>query len=294
MPPRYSLTCFIADRRGGNDPRTTAASGRARSPGTREDRPGRFREWSARIRVRAVDPRRYRLKSPKTILWIVLRYLWYRDRRVHSPSFPLQTESPLDMHAEPQSPPASLSEQELRGIVDAIPHVIVVLGPDGAPIYANKWMLDFMGLTDAEVRQPGVRARVFHPDDLVGLETQRREAMSHGLPFETEQRARRHDGQYRWFLYRYYPVRDEQGRILRWYVPITDRVTVPDPARPGSCGGLPRSTRPVGDSEDQRLQRGSARTVRGNVLGDPPWSQAKGRVPTLECSAGRSLRDDPR
>ena len=98
----------------------------------------------------------------------------------------MQTESPCDTDAEPQSAPVSLSDQELRGIVDAIPHVIVVLSPDGSPIYANKWMLDYIGLTDDEVRQPGVRARVFHPNDLVGLETQRREAMSRGLPFETE------------------------------------------------------------------------------------------------------------
>ncbi len=130
---------------------------------------------------------------------------------------PLPNESLRDIAAQPQSSPASLSEQELRGIVDAIPHVIIVLSPDGSPIYANKWMLDYIGLTDDEVRQPGVRARVFHPDDLVGLETQRREAMSRGLPFETEQRARRHDGQYRWFLYRYYPFRGKQGRIVRWY-----------------------------------------------------------------------------
>lgn len=51
---------------------------------------------------------------------------------------PLRTEPPGNADAQPQSPPVSLSEQELRGIVDAIPHVIVVLAPDGSPIYANK------------------------------------------------------------------------------------------------------------------------------------------------------------
>src|SRR3954468_20924657 len=130
---------------------------------------------------------------------------------------PSQTRLPSDANTQSHTPSVSLSEQEVRGIVDAIPHVIIVLAPDGSPIYANKWMLDYIGFTDDEVRQPGVRARIFHPDDLVGLETKRREAMSIGLPFETEQRARRYDGQYRWFLNRYYPLRDEQGRILRWY-----------------------------------------------------------------------------
>src|SRR6267143_411453 len=130
---------------------------------------------------------------------------------------PSRPEPPRNADAGPQSPPVSIPEQELRGIVDAIPHVIVVLSPDGSPFYANKWMLDYIGLTDDEVRQPSVRTRVFHPDDLVGLEAHRREAMRRGLPFETEQRARRHDGEYRWFLYRYYPFHDEQGRIVRWY-----------------------------------------------------------------------------
>src|SRR5215217_4721785 len=97
-----------------------------------------------------------------------------------SPSFPLRTESPRDTDTELHSASASLSERELRGIVDAIPHVIGVLSPDGVPIYVNKWALDYTGLAEAAVRQPGVGARVFHPDDLVGLETQRREAMSCG------------------------------------------------------------------------------------------------------------------
>ena len=37
-----------------------------------------------------------------------------------------------------------------------------------------------------------------------------------------EQRARRKDGQYRWFIFRYKPLLDEQGRILRWYATGTD------------------------------------------------------------------------
>jgi formate hydrogenlyase transcriptional activator len=42
------------------------------------------------------------------------------------------------------------------------------------------------------------------------------------VPFEIEQRARHKDGQYRWFLIRYNPFRDEQGRLVRWYATGTD------------------------------------------------------------------------
>ena len=66
------------------------------------------------------------------------------------------------------------------------------------------------------------RARLFHPEDLERLREERQAALSRGLPFEIEQRARRKDGQYRWFLIRYNPFRDEQGRLVRWYATGTD------------------------------------------------------------------------
>jgi PAS fold len=46
------------------------------------------------------------------------------------------------------------------------------------------------------------------------------------VPFESEQRIRRHDGQYRWFLVRYQPLKDAAGRVVRWYggaIDIEDR-----------------------------------------------------------------------
>jgi formate hydrogenlyase transcriptional activator len=113
-------------------------------------------------------------------------------------------------------------EQELRRIIDAIPQTIVVLGPDGRNLYANQAVLEYTGLTLDEVMAADFRARVFHPDDVERLHDERQEALARGLPFANEQRARRHDGQYRWFLNQYNPLRDEQGRILRWYVTGTD------------------------------------------------------------------------
>jgi formate hydrogenlyase transcriptional activator len=62
---------------------------------------------------------------------------------------------------------------------------------------------------------------VYHPDD---GEAARRTPGGAGTrhPFANEQRARRHDGQYRWRLIKYNPLRDEQGQILRWYATGTD------------------------------------------------------------------------
>src|SRR6202790_45352 len=113
-------------------------------------------------------------------------------------------------------------ERELRRITDAIPQTIVVQDPSGHLLYANQAVLDYTGLTMQDVVISDFRARIFHPEDLERLREERQAALARGLPFEIEQRARRKDGQYRWFLIRYNPFRDEQGRLVRWYATGTD------------------------------------------------------------------------
>src|SRR5437899_9392672 len=113
-------------------------------------------------------------------------------------------------------------ERELRRITDAIPQTIVIQDPDGTPIYANQAVLDYTGLTMEDVITSDFRARIFHPEDLESLREERRAALARGLPFEIEQRALRKDGQYRWFLIRYNPFRDDQGHVMRWYATGTD------------------------------------------------------------------------
>jgi formate hydrogenlyase transcriptional activator len=125
-------------------------------------------------------------------------------------------------------------EQELRQIVDAIPHSINVLKPDGTLLYSNQAVLDYSGLTMEEVMAPDFRARVFHPEDLEKIWEERNLLLVRGLPFEQEQRVLRRDGQYRWFLVRYNPLRDEHGRIIRWYatgIDIDDRKQAEDRTR---------------------------------------------------------------
>src|SRR5258708_2333798 len=63
---------------------------------------------------------------------------------------------------------------------------------------------------------------VLRPEDLERLRKERDEALARGKPFELEQRALGKDGNYRWFLVRFNPLRDDQGRIIRWYATGTD------------------------------------------------------------------------
>jgi len=113
-------------------------------------------------------------------------------------------------------------ECELRRITDAIPQAIVVQDPRGVSLHANQATLDYTGLTIADVLHPSFRERIFHPDDIERLRDERIAALARGLPFEIEQRARRHDGQYRWFLIRYNPFCDDHGQVIRWYATGTD------------------------------------------------------------------------
>jgi formate hydrogenlyase transcriptional activator len=108
-------------------------------------------------------------------------------------------------------------ERELRRITDAIAQPIGVLAPDGSTLYANQVMLDYAGLSLEDIKAADFAAEILHPDDLARVRDERQRGLSSGESFQVEQRVRRKDGQYRWFLSRFNPLRDDEGRIIRWY-----------------------------------------------------------------------------
>jgi formate hydrogenlyase transcriptional activator len=114
------------------------------------------------------------------------------------------------------------SERDLRTITDTIRQSIVVLAPDGSTIYANRVALDRTGATLADMNDTGFFASVFHPDDTERLREERRVGLLEGLPFELEMRTRMKSGEYRWQLVQYDPLKDEGGRVIRWYATATD------------------------------------------------------------------------
>jgi formate hydrogenlyase transcriptional activator len=112
-------------------------------------------------------------------------------------------------------------EMELRQMLDFAPQIVAVFGPRRERLYANRMTLDYLGVTLDEWRQRGLGAEA-HPDDSERLKAHIDRAVSSGSGFELELRLRKGDGNYRWFLARYNPVRDEQGRVTRWYAACTD------------------------------------------------------------------------
>ncbi len=117
--------------------------------------------------------------------------------------------------------PKSTGELELTELVDAVPQHIIVLDGEGYRLYANKAVLDYHGFTQQEFLLVDHRECI-HPDDLGYYDQLRQSGIASREPWETEVRLHQRDGQYRWFLTRANPLRDDQGRVIRWYLSRTD------------------------------------------------------------------------
>jgi len=113
------------------------------------------------------------------------------------------------------------SEDRLRLVIDTIPQQIWSGTPDGSLYFFNAQWLSYTGLTQEEAQGDGWQ-RILHPDDRERATRELREAVAKGIPAELEVRRRGADSQYRWFLTRMVPLKDSEGRIVRWYGATTD------------------------------------------------------------------------
>jgi len=113
------------------------------------------------------------------------------------------------------------AEESFRQIVDTIPGFVAVMASDGGVEYVNRQVLDYFGRTLEELKQWGTTDAV-HPDDLPHVIAAWRRSIEAGTPYQFEHRLRRADGVYRWFQSRGLPLRDAEGRIVRWYNLLTD------------------------------------------------------------------------
>lgn len=110
----------------------------------------------------------------------------------------------------------AISERKLQLIVDTIPTMTWSATPDGTADFFNRHYLSYLGVFLEQATGWGWVAAV-HPDDLSGLVATWQNIIASGEAGETKARLRRHDGAYRWFLFRVNPLRDEAGDIAKWY-----------------------------------------------------------------------------
>jgi PAS domain S-box-containing protein len=114
------------------------------------------------------------------------------------------------------------SEDHLRTVIDTIPGMVWSGLPDGTFDFVNQPWLRYLGCTWEELSAQGGLRSVVHPDDLEGSDARWNATRATGKHTDHELRMRRADGQYRWFLTRAFPLRDQQGNVVRWYGTATD------------------------------------------------------------------------
>jgi PAS domain S-box-containing protein len=111
-------------------------------------------------------------------------------------------------------------------LLDSLPGLVWTAHPDGSAEYVGKGWLDYTGMTFDEAVGGGFMSAV-HPDDLDKLLMEWSAILASGQAGELEARLRRHDGRYRWCLFRGRPMPDPSGVVTRWCgmnLDIDDRV----------------------------------------------------------------------
>jgi len=112
------------------------------------------------------------------------------------------------------------SERRARSAFDGIAGLVSILAPNGEVEGANRQFLEYFG--SLEWVKKWETNDAVHPEDIPRVAELFKKAIASGIPFQHELRLRRFDGEYRWFENRGVPIRDDTGRIARWYVLLTD------------------------------------------------------------------------
>jgi PAS domain S-box-containing protein len=187
------------------------------------------------------------------------------------------------------------SEDRLRHVIDTIPAIVWSALPDGAVDFVNNRWLQYTGLS----REDSLGWRwtaTIHRDDFTRATDYWRAVLLSGEPAELEQRLRRSDGEFRWFLCRYVPVRDDSGEIVRWYGTCTD---IEDRKQ---AEGTLRRNQAFFAAEAQRIGGLLVTAAPGyrheGVTGDevvaPDQRGAAGKLPPGEGAAGRTIPENRR
>ncbi len=114
------------------------------------------------------------------------------------------------------------SEDQLRLILDTIPAMVFTAWPDGYVDYFNQGWQQYRGVSLESARGYSNWEATVHPDDRARSVDHWLTTIASGEPGEIELRVRRADGEYRWILGRFVAMRDESGRIIKWYGVSTD------------------------------------------------------------------------
>ncbi len=113
------------------------------------------------------------------------------------------------------------SDARFRTLADALPHMVWSTLPDGFHDYYNARWYEFTGVPAGSTDGDEWNG-MFHPEDQTRAWQKWRHCLATGEPYTIEYRLRHHSGEYRWTLGRALPVRNPEGRIIRWIGSCTD------------------------------------------------------------------------
>ncbi len=113
------------------------------------------------------------------------------------------------------------SEARLQSIANLVPDLLWDSEPDGSTNWYNQRWMEYTGQTFEQAIGWGWTDAI-HPDDREGSVQCYREAVEQGVMLQQEHRIRRHDGEYRWFVVKASPLKDESGKVVKMYGAATD------------------------------------------------------------------------
>lgn len=153
-------------------------------------------------------------------------------------------------------------QNELSRVVDALPGLVWTALPDGQIDFLNERWREYTGLSVGEACGRGWHVAI-HPDDLPKLLERLGFILASGQPGEIEARLRRFDGIYRWFLFRFCPLADPSGQVVKW------------------CGIASDIEDRKLTEEDLRIRNGEFRSIADNIPALIALMKPNGEVETV-------------
>jgi two-component system, sensor histidine kinase and response regulator len=180
-----------------------------------DDRDGVMTRWLADVVEGVGHDMEYRIRGADG------RYRWFKSR-----GLPVRDESGrvvqwlgtiTDIDDQKRAEEALREgERRFRTLAEALPHMVWTAEPDGAHDYFNARTTEYTGLTREQLRGWHWRSTI-HPEDLPRCLELWSRSIATGEPYEIEYRLRRADGAFRWHLARALALRDDSGRITKWF-----------------------------------------------------------------------------
>jgi PAS domain S-box-containing protein len=154
------------------------------------------------------------LKGDGSPVWVHVTITPIRDKTGHW----LRAIATVEDISKRKAAEEALRESELfyRQTLESIPGMVFTTRPDGYCDYQSERWVEFTGVPMSEHLGDGWN-KLLHPEDRPRAYAAWRAAVEERGEYDLEYRVRRHDGEYRWFKVRGRPIRDAQGRIVRWF-----------------------------------------------------------------------------